>query len=146
MGINFIYDKVLILLIPVIFLIIWIYNRYRGIVTKRDRLIVIVRCIIVSLIILSLAGMELVKTSKETSLVYVVDRSNSIREEKSSIDEFILKSLEHKTEPFKVGIVTFGKEGLVEHPLDGDVLFSKIETTPEPDFTNIESDLSLPMA
>lgn len=143
MGINFIYDKVLILLIPVIFLIIWIYNRYRGIVTKRDRLIVIVRCIIMSLIILSLAGMELVKTSKETSLVYVVDRSNSIREEKSSIDEFILKSLEHKTEPFKVGIVTFGKEGLVEHPLDGDVLFSKIETTPEPDFTNIESGLKL---
>lgn len=146
MGINFVSWKVLIVIIPAIILVIWLYKRYKGVSSTQDKLIVIVRCVLVSLIILSLAGMEIVKASDTTSLVFVVDQSSSISKNQQAIEQFIQDSLEYKTDKFKVGIVTFGKESLIEYPLDKDILFGKIETMPKPDFTNMESGLKFAYA
>ena len=146
MGINFVSWKVLIVIIPAIILVIWLYKRYKGVSSTQDKLIVIVRCVLVSLIILSLAGMEIVKASDTTSLVFVVDQSSSISKNQQAIEQFIQDSLEYKTDKFKEGIVTFGKESLIEYPLDKDILFGKIETMPKPDFTNMESGLKFAYA
>lgn len=146
MGISFVSRKVLILIVPAIFLVIWLYNKYRGISSLRDKLIITVRCVLIVLIILSLAGMEVVKVSDITSLIFVVDQSNSVSGSQETIEAFIQKSLEYKTEKFKVGIVTFGKEGLIEYPLDSDITFGKIETMPKPNFTNMEAGLKLAYA
>lgn len=146
MGISFIDGRFLILLAPALILTIWLYNRYHGIATRRDKLIVSIRCVLISLIILSLAGLELVKYSKNTSLVFVVDKSSSTDSEEKSKADFIRTALKHKTEKFHTGVVTFGKEAVVEHPIDEDMEFSRIETTPEPGFSNIEAGMKLGFA
>ena len=48
MGISFVSGKVLILIIPAIILVIWLYKNIRGISSIQDKLIVTVRCVLVS--------------------------------------------------------------------------------------------------
>ncbi|NMA95280.1 MAG: VWA domain-containing protein, partial [Clostridiales bacterium] len=143
MGINITRWPILLLLLPVLLYTIWLYKRYNGIVTTKDRLIAILRCIIMTLVILALSGLEFVRYSNTTSIIFVVDRSYSLSTEKEKAQEFIQKSLEHKIDKFHVGIATFGTNALVEHPLAKDIDFSRIETVPEANFTNMEAGLRL---
>src|SRR5690606_13781522 len=102
-----------------------------------------IRCLIILLIILSLAGVSIRKYTKAATVFFVADLSDSTSNVRSQMESFILSSLENKPYNWQAGVITFGKDALVEQPVDQDISFNRFETLPNPHFTDIGGALQM---
>jgi len=99
--------------------------------------------LVVLLLVLSLAGVSFIKNSDQVSLLFVSDLSFSTAENRENMNQFIRDALKQKPNNYQVGVISFGKDALVEYPLSRDVPFSRLETVPNGNFTNIAAGLQL---
>ena len=74
---------------------------------------------------------------------FVADLSDSTSNVRSQMESFILSSLENKPYNWQAGVITFGKDALVEQPVDQDISFNRFETLPNPHFTDIGGALQM---
>jgi uncharacterized membrane protein/Mg-chelatase subunit ChlD len=121
---------------------------YSGLRGARAVVALMVRCCLIALFSMLLAGPRAVRTSDVLSVVYAVDRSDSIGEAASdSALKYVAKTASQKPEKDEAGLVVFGRDAAVELPprtslpLEGTVN-SRVPT----DGTNIEKALSLAAA
>jgi len=145
-GIGFAAPLWLLLAVPVIAFVILSFVRSRRIGSKKDRYILMLRCVIVLLIILSLAGTSIRKYTHAATVFFVADLSNSAAGAKAQMESFISSALEQKPHHWQAGIITFGKDALVEHPAGQTTYFDGFETLPNPHFTDIEGALQMAAA
>jgi len=145
-GINFVNPWVLTLALPMVAFIIWSSGILKERKNAKQRSVAILRCVIILLLILSLAGTSIRKYTDRTTVIYLVDLSESTRNVREDMALFIQESLKDKSEKHNVGIVAFGKNALVEQPIAQDIYFSGLETMPEPHFTNIDKGLQMAAA
>ncbi|WP_129722874.1 VWA domain-containing protein [Xylanivirga thermophila] len=138
MGISFSNPWWLLALIPVLGFVIWTAIYMGGIRGKKAKVGLGLRIASLTIVVLALCGMGIDTLNDKTSLVFVADISNSTKNVKGQIDEFISTAISKRSDKFEVGIVSFGKDAMVEHPVSSDVIFSGLETTPNPNFTNID--------
>ena len=116
MGITFDAPLVLVLLVPAVaFTILLHLGARRRLGAGRRRAALVVRTILLSALVLALAGVQVVLPVDRLATVFVVDLSDSVgidgREESLA---FLRESLIEMPDGDVAGIVAFGKEALVE--------------------------------
>lgn len=140
----------LLLLLPAIW---WFsFRRLAALGPVRRWVAIALRSAVVLLVVLSLAGVQKVRTSEKMTVIYLLDESVSIpelqrRAEAEYANADIMKHL-NKERGDRAGVIVFGRDAALEHPPYDDKI--QIRTTPESrieaDHTNIEGALKLAMA
>ncbi len=101
------------------------------------------RLTIVSLFVMSLAQPLVGRTSDTTSVVFAIDRSDSVSAEaRSTADNFVHQSLQQLSDKKRAGVVSFARNATVERPVDGpNGVSQRVEI--RPDGTNLAEAIHL---
>ena len=148
MGISFDAPLALLLLIPVMALTIGLYlSARRRVGVGRRRVALLVRTILLSALVLALAGFRLVLPVDRLATVFVVDMSDSVGAEgRDEALTFLRETLAEIPEGDLAGIVAFGKEALVERLPSELAEIDRLASTPVRGATDIGGALRLATA
>lgn len=138
MGFNFSAPLLLLILIPILGLTLGLYIKY-GKPASKHPLAVIIRSTIMILLVLSLAGMEIQLRNDETTVVFLADLSDSTTGSRDAMQSFIHDALKQMPDEYKAAVVGFGADAMVEHSPSNPVSFYRFQTSPNPNFTDLES-------
>lgn len=112
------------------------HNRYRG------KFYLAVRGIVFLCVVLALLGFKIRIGSGRTATVFVVDLSSSNEEHLEEMEDYLQKSVERMPADNVYGIVTFGRNALVEQFLTPERHYGGLMTVPEMSATNFEEAVS----
>lgn len=136
-----------LVLIPVcIILILYLSKLAVRVNKKKLRIVMLLRCIVITFIILSICGTSFYWTVRDITTIFVVDNSDSIGSEKGEFEGFVKEALNYKNDKDSFGIVAFGANSEVESFISKEKAFAKIEGQVNGNFTNIENALTSSMA
>lgn len=110
--------------------------RYRG------KFYPAVRGIVFLCVVLALFGLKIRLGSNKTATVFVVDLSDSNEEHLEDVEEYLHKTISDMPSGNTYGIVTFGKNTLVEQFLTAEHSYGGLMTLPEKAATNFEDAIS----
>ncbi|WP_312113885.1 VWA domain-containing protein [Brevibacillus reuszeri] len=116
MGINFVQPLFLLLLLPIFYLLISWWRQQKQMPTGRKAIIAVIRSLLFLLLILALAGTQLLTPIQAKTIVFVVDRSASMKDD-PRIMAFLREAVEQMKAEDKYAIVSVGAEAAVEQPL-----------------------------
>lgn len=136
-----------LLLIPVVavFLLItqkFMFTREKGVKIGQ----MLVRMLLFLALIFALSGFNVKFTGKETTTIYLLDVSDSVRDKKSDVLDFVNDSLKNKKKNDNVGIVAFGGDTRVEQFITENPIFSQFQTEVNTDATNLEDAVEFALA
>lgn len=100
------------------------------------------RLLAVLCLLLNLIKLEWIQIHSSNTTIFVIDRSLSVSQYSRQIESYINSQLINKKKKEKVGIISFGKEPMIEKNPTEEIQHFKMETKPEEDFTNIERALT----
>ena len=148
MGVAFETPLALLLLIPVMALTIGLYlGARRRVGVGRRRAALVVRTMLLSALVLALAGFRLVLPVDRLATVFVVDLSDSVGNEgREDALAFLRETLEVIPDGDVAGIVAFGKEALVERLPTDLAEIDRIASTPLRSATDVGAALRLATA
>jgi len=107
----------------------------------------ILRCLIVTLVVLSLAGAQSVHGGDELVVVFLVDVSDSVSEvEQERALAFVEESLAEMGPDDRAALVLFGADALVERPMMGTGELGQVASIPRTHQTDLEGAIRLGMA
>jgi uncharacterized membrane protein len=111
----------------------------------RGRLVLVSRVLLISLLVLALAGVRLTTQPTRRALVAVVDVSASVKSGAGLDPEAAaVRGLQGSKGPDDLfGVVTFGHDAAVELPLTQNPQFDTFQTQPDPSYTDVASALRL---
>ena len=99
----------------------------------------VLRCLIVLLIVLSLAGMQSVHGGDELAVVFLLDVSDSVSEvEQDQALDFVEQSLAAMGPDDRAALVLFGADALVERPMMGGGELGTVASIPRTHQTDLE--------
>ena len=113
----------LLLLLPLIARLVWpcrtsAGTRQPGARPLSGRLGLILRLLIVALVVLSLAGTQLVRAVDDLAVVFLVDVSDSMGDDNTAAaEQFVRAAVAEMAPNDRAGIILFGGNALVEQPL-----------------------------
>ncbi len=128
---------------------VWIYlgPLMRGAFRGREILSLSLRLIIVTSLILALAGLATVQPSNRLAVVFLLDGSDSIPPtSRSAAEAFIQASMETMGPDDQTGVIVFGRDALVERPLSTSRVLGVLRSVPGSDQTNLEEAIHLALA
>lgn len=127
---------------------IWIGKpRKTAVSKKRDWLSVVIRVIILILIVLSLAGAQLVQDADELAVVFLVDASDSISPEQAEqAEEFVRAAIETMEPNDQTAVIQFGANALVDRPMSRLAELAPLSSVPQPLQTDIAEAVRLGLA
>lgn len=132
--------NVLLILVLILLVLEWILYvrqmRYRG------KFYLAVRLIMVALVLLAAFGLSVNKRSAANTTIFLVDISNSNEQNLETIDKYLTKTIDKMPKNNQYGVVTFGRNSLVEQFVTQEKHFSKIMSMPDKSATNIEEAVS----
>lgn len=128
-----------LLLLPVfwagiIFSVKWLKIKEKG----RKAGIVGLRMAVAACLILALAGVSINWFHSSVTTVFVLDVSDSAKDQQAYGEKFITEALKEMSSKDEVGIIAFGGDARIEQFVTDKPLFSGIETTPAAAATNLE--------
>jgi uncharacterized membrane protein len=139
--IRFIHPGYLLLLLIVIPAIFYIFRKRTP---RLPKLSLVLKASSAVLLILAISGLQVAEGKRNTAVVFVVDRSQSVAPiDKSDILENINGIVSNLSQDDEAGVVVFGKEAVIEHRLQKNLRISDIQSTPAAAGTNISKGLSL---
>lgn len=107
---------VLLLLIPLVWYMGWPRLRYRH---ARDTASLALRTLIMLLLILAVAGTQIVRSADRLAVIFLMDVSDSIGQPAKDAElEYIRSALRAMSPDDEAGVVLFGANALVERPLN----------------------------
>ena len=113
----------------------------------RDWASLALRILIMLLLILSLAGTQLVRAADELAVVFLVDASDSISPTQAETAEsYIRTALESMTPNDQAAVILFGANALVERPMSGLAELAPVSSVPQALQTDIAEAIRLGMA
>jgi len=143
---NFSLPRALILLVFVPYFI-WLGRPRSRHHNWRGWLSLSLRILIILLIILGLAGTQLVRASDELAVVFLIDASDSISQSQfEAAESYVRESISQMGATDKAAVVVFGANALVERPMSGLVDLAPITTVIQPLNTDIAQAIRLGMA
>lgn len=116
MGINFIQPLFLLLLIPALYAVIRWWSGQKQMATSRKVTIAALRMIVFSLLILVLSGLQLLFPVQGKTIVFVADRSASMKDD-PRIMSFMREAILHKKADDQYAVVVVGEKAVVDQPL-----------------------------
>ncbi len=137
---NTIYPEALwlLLLLPVV--ILMARRGGSGVVLRKSarRLSIALRLSIVTLLVLSIANLQLVTSSNKMATVFLLDYSDSVGADGRAQElDFARKAIANMQDDQQAGIVVFGQEALVERLVSPDKKIGNIVSAPNQGYTNL---------
>ena len=116
MGIEFVSPWWLLLTFPAIGLLIWWWHRDNRWGRKKKITLMIFRAAIFSLLILALAGLQLMFPAQGKTVVFVADQSASLSQT-NAVWDYIRQSVETKSPDDQFAVIAVGQEAVVDQSL-----------------------------
>ncbi|MHB9132065.1 MAG: VWA domain-containing protein [Armatimonadota bacterium] len=148
MSIHFSHPQYLLLL-PLAWAFTWwtLRDSLADLGGLRKRLAGVVRAILLTLLVLALAGLQLVRPTKTMCTVFVVDLSDSVA---TAQHDTILKYIHQATRSMRASdhaaLVAFGADALLDHAPEDRNAIGKIISLPNKSRTDIAAGIQLAMA
>ena len=114
--------------------------RYRG------SFYLVVRLIGAAMILLALLGVAVSRRNSLNTTIFLVDISNSNEQNLQDMERYLGRMLKEMPKDNQYGIVTFGKNSLIEQFLTSEDHFSQIMSLPDKTATNFEDAMSRALA
>jgi len=134
----------LLLAIPLCGLAVLIWrDGYLNLSPRRKLVALIVRLVVLLAIVLGLAGVSLRWPQTRESTVFVADLSASDAASRSSIAGTINAALAQRPGDDQAGIVSFGRQALVEQPVSALDSFDGFQSPVDSNYSNLEGGLEL---
>lgn len=135
---------VLLLLVP---LTAWMGWPAMGPARRRESVSLILRIAILLCLILSMAGLEIVRSGSELAVVFLMDASDSMPQEAiDSETAFVAQAIESMGPDDQSAIVLFGSDALVDRPMSAANQLALITTVPITNQTDLAEAIRLGMA
>jgi uncharacterized membrane protein len=141
----------LLALLPILWLVS--YRSLAGLGPFRRLFALAFRTLLLLLVILSLAEVQLLKTSDKLTVLYLLDQSESIPTlQRQAMLHYVVREVaahRDRTRGDKAGVIVFGREATIEvPPFDDDIPFVMLESTADlrTDATSLEAALKLAQA
>ena len=126
------------------------YRRLAGLGRVRRWLALLLRTLVVALLAMAAADMQIVRSNDHLTVLYLLDHSLSIPQEKrEAMIEYVKKEVHaHRRNHDRAGVIVFGREAAIElPPFDDDLQIGKtIESLFDPQATNIAAAIRLAQA
>jgi Mg-chelatase subunit ChlD len=134
----------LLLLVP---LTAWIGWPAKGAARRRESVSLILRLTILLCLILSMAGLEIVRSGNELSVVFLMDVSDSMPQDAIDTEmAFIQNAVEAMGPDDQSAIILFGSDALVDRPMSAVNELSVISSVPITNQTDLAEAIRLGMA
>lgn len=138
----------ILLLLPVLW---WYsYRRLAGLGKIRRWLALLFRTLVIVLLVAAAADMQIVRSNDHLTVLYLLDQSLSIPEEKrTAMIEYVRDEVHaHRHDKDRAGVIVFGRDAAIElPPFDDDLqMGSSIESLFDPQATNIAAAMKLAQA
>lgn len=136
----------LLLLFGLLILIFWGWPKvkYRRL---RDLTSLVIRCLIFTLVVFALAGMQTAHGADRLAVVFLLDHSDSIGQNgREQQLEYVRESLNAMSPDDQAAIVVFGADAVVERPMSAGRELAAIRSTPITGNTDLEEAISLGLA
>ena len=105
------------------------------------------RLLIVLLIVLSLAGAQVVRAADELAVVFLLDGSDSITiQQRNEAEDYVREAIEQMGPNDQAAVVVFGAGALVERPMSALAELAPITSAPQGLHTNMTEAIRLGMA
>lgn len=119
---------------------------YRRQTRSRSKFYLGVRLVSAVLLLLALCGLSVDRKSGANTTIFLVDISNSNQQNLGAMENFLNRAVEEMPGKNQYGIVTFGKDSMVEQFLTGEKRFTQIMSLPDKTATNFEEAVSRALA
>ncbi|MEB3103518.1 VWA domain-containing protein [Ferviditalea candida] len=142
MGIDWTEPLYLLLLLPATGLLVHWWRTQQRVVGWKRYIIVGIRALFFLLLILALAGTHLLFPVRSEIVVFVVDRSASMKED-ARVVPFLQEALKGKAPQDQYGIVSVGRQAVVEQPISGQAELTPLGALVQPHATNLAEGIRL---
>lgn len=106
-----------------------------------------VRCLVVLVMVLALAGMQVTRENTNLSVIYLLDRSNSVpRDLQQQAFDYVKKSMEGRRPDDRVGVISFDGAAAVEQLPMTTLAIDRPTASINPDETDLSAAVRLAMA
>ena len=106
-----------------------------------------IRLLLTALIVLALAGLQIVKFNRDIATMFVLDYSDSISPETKARElAYVQQAVKTKAADDRAGVVVFGRDAYIELAPSTSRDIDKIQTVTSADFTDIAAAIRLGMA
>lgn len=134
----------LLLLLPVAFMLYLTRKRLAEVFPVRQHLLILLsRFVLFTLIIAALAGAAWTQPVTRQTTIIVGDISSSTASQRTIIEQWVSNALKNKPAQEQVGIVAVGHNALVEQAVGSHVDFTRFESAPETNYTDLAAGLRL---
>lgn len=132
--------NMLLILVLILLALEWVL--YVRQMCYRGKFYLAVRLVLVLLVIGALSGLSVSRRSAANTTIFLVDISNSNEQNLKAIDSYLGNTIKKMPKNNQYGVVTFGRNSLVEQFLTQEKHFPKIMSMPDKSATNMEEALS----
>jgi hypothetical protein len=147
-GVSFTNPWALALLPPLAVYFWWLARRsLADLSPARRRVAVFMRLLVATLVVLAIAGAQLVRFNRDLAVMFVLDHSDSVGPEaKTKALAYIEKAVASKKDNDKAGIVVFGRDAFIELSPSTGRRINSIQTVVPSEFTDIAGAIRLGIA
>jgi len=137
----------LLLLLPALTWLLWWGRQMHGLARGRRRLALALRALVLTLLVLALAGLQSVRPNRGVSTIFLLDTSASMKPEfLQSARVFIAKSLSVLGPDDRAGLIVFGKDPVIDVNTGSLRTLGPIYAHTNPSATNIAAAVRLASA
>ncbi|MCI0580433.1 MAG: VWA domain-containing protein [Chloroflexi bacterium] len=143
---NFTAPLALLLLLFIPYFV-WLGRPRAGAARWREWTSLGLRLLIIFVLVLSLAGAQVVRAADDLAVVFLVDASDSIGPEQAEQAEaFVRQSIESLGPADQAAVIVFGSNALVERPMSGLAELAPVTSVPQTLHTDIAEAIRLGLA
>jgi uncharacterized membrane protein len=144
-GITFARPEALLLLLALLPLTVYLTRTSMALLRpRRRRFSLALRVVIIALLVLALAGTGVVRAADHLSVVFVLDRSDSVAASVQSAQaSYVREAIASMKESDAAGVVVFGSDALVDRPVSSAATPPDLGSRPSTAYSNLADALRL---
>src|SRR5215218_1614005 len=105
------------------------------------------RLLIVTMLVLALAGVGIVRASDTKAAVFLLDRSDSVSaEQQAAHADYVRRAIAAMSEGEQAGVVVFGNDALVDRPSSAETSPPDLQSKPTTTYSNLAEAIRLGLA
>jgi hypothetical protein len=144
MGISFTQPLGLLLLALIPLTVLLARDSLAALPRARRRFSLGLRVVLLTLLVLAVAGTQVVQSVDNLAVVFLLDRSDSVpRAQQDAAVDFVRAALPHMGERDQAAVVAFGSEAVVDRPLSADHTLPDVASKPASTFSNLADAIRL---
>lgn len=147
-GFSFTRPWALLLLLLLVPLAVYLSRTSLALLRRnRRRFSLGLRTLIITLLVVALSGLEVVNASDRLSVVFLLDRSDSVSAaQKAQQEQYVAEALNKMGPGDGAGVVVFGADALVDRPVTSDKAPPDLASSPATTYSNLADAIRLGLA